>query len=99
MAHHRYRITVEPLADDTSSDAAASALHFEVANHDDILHVVERLRTRADLPPDTAAALGVGLKLFGEVLLEHRTHPLFRELYPHFGEFMRTLKGKGGGAG
>lgn len=93
MRQHRYRITVEHLADTHGAPSThPTPLTFEVGNHDDILTVVERLRLRDDLPADSATALGVGLKLFGEVMLEHKTHPLFAGLLPHFGEFMRQLK-------
>jgi len=98
MKQHRYRITVEHLADEKGVPVTEPhTLQFEVGNHDEILSVVERLRGRSDLPPELVPAFGVGLKLFGEVLLEHREHPLFSELYSHFGDFMRKLKGKSGG--
>ncbi|WP_412479835.1 DUF3861 family protein [Azonexus sp. IMCC34839] len=54
--------------------------------------MVERLRQRGDLGDDTAMALGVGLKLFGEVMLDNRQHPLFADFLPRFGEFIRHLK-------
>ena len=50
------------------------------------------MRRRGDFDPDTAAALAIGLKLFGEVMLTHKEHPLFAELAPHFGAFMKRLK-------
>jgi hypothetical protein len=34
----------------------------------------------------------VGLKLFGETLLENKDLPLFKDFMPHFGQFMKTLK-------
>jgi len=67
-------------------------LQFEVGNHDDILAVVERLRDRGDFSGDAATALGVGLKLFSEVMLEHRENPLFSSFKPHFLQFMKELK-------
>ena len=93
MKQHQYRITVEHLSmpDGTASPHAAP-LVFEVGNHDDILHIVERLSARSDLASLNPAALAVGLKLFGEVMLAHRDHPLFASLRPHFGEFMKALK-------
>ena len=35
------------------------------------------MRGLGDFDPDTATALAIGLKLFGEVMLENRGHPLF----------------------
>lgn len=93
MKQHRYRVTVEHLSDpDGAPSSHPAPLQFEVGNHDDILAVVARLSRRSDLDAASAMALGVGLKLFGEVMLEKRQHPLFAQLLPHFGEFMKTLK-------
>ena len=92
MEKHRFRITVEHLEAPRGKERSPSPLRFEVANHDDILAIVERLQGRGDLAPDAARALGVGLKLFSEVMLEHKDLPLFQGLAPHFGEFMRGLK-------
>ncbi|UCV13812.1 DUF3861 domain-containing protein [Quatrionicoccus australiensis] len=93
MTTHRYRITVEQLdlAPQQGADSPAT-LAFEVTNHDDILGIVERFRQRKDFDDDSACALGVGLKLFSEVMLQNRTHPLFSEFRGHFGQFMKSLK-------
>ena len=37
------------------------------------------MRGRGDFDPDTATSFAVGLKLFSEVLLENRDHPLFAD--------------------
>lgn len=93
MKQHRYRITVEHLADQNGAASTyAAPLQFEIGNHDDIFSVVQRLNQRGDLPTDAATAFGVGLKLFGEVMLENRSHPLFSDFLPHFGQFMKNLK-------
>lgn len=34
----------------------------------------------------------LGIKLFSEVMLRFKEHPLFEELRPAFGQFMRKLK-------
>lgn len=93
MKQHRYRISVEHLADPQGRPPVdATPLVFETGNHDDILKIVERLRGHPALPPESAAAFGVGLKLFSEVMLENRQSPLFAEFAPHFREFMQKLK-------
>jgi hypothetical protein len=99
MKQHRYRITVEHLADAQGQALpGATPLAFEVGNHDDIAAVAERMRQRGDLPADSATAFAVGLKLFSEVMLENREHALFRDFAPHFKAFMQTLKrGPAGG--
>jgi hypothetical protein len=95
MGAHRYRITVEPL----TAAANVPALSFEIASHDEILELVGRTRQRGDFDADTAAAFTVGLKLLGEVLLRNRRHPLFEAFHPHFGQFMKRLKGGAGSSG
>ena len=94
MKQHRFRITVEHLADaDGHPSTHTAPLQFEAGNHDDILALVERTRERGDFDAQTAAAFTVGLKLFSEVMLENRKSPLFADFVPHFGEFMKKLKG------
>lgn len=89
---HHYRVTLERLSSTAEPVIAKSSLSFETTNHDDILAIVQRMQQRGDFEPDTAAALAVGLKLFGEVMLHERDNPLFVELIPHFGQFMKKLK-------
>lgn len=93
MKQHRYRVSVEHLAlPDGSPPAVAPPLSFEVGNHDDIFAIVARMRQRGDLPEADATALALGLKLFSEVMLQHRELPLFSDFAPHFKAFMQTLK-------
>ncbi|MCC9596143.1 MULTISPECIES: DUF3861 domain-containing protein [unclassified Rubrivivax] len=93
MRQHRYRITVEHLADaDGNLPGNTAPLVFEAGSHDNILQIVERLRGHPGLPPESAPAFGVGLKLFGEVMLENRKSPLFVDFSPHFRDFMQALK-------
>lgn len=92
MKKHRYRITVEHLADAGGTPSSAVPLQFEIANHDEILSIIERIRAQGMLNPAAAAAFGLGLKLFGETLLNQRDTPPFDELAPHFGQFMTALK-------
>lgn len=93
MAQHRYRVTLEHLADTQGESLPpGKSLQFEVENHDDIFSIVERLRGRGDFSEDTATAFGVGLKLFSEVMLKDRQNPLFQSFEPHFMQFMKALK-------
>lgn len=93
MKQHRYRVTVEHLADAGGNPSTYERpLTFDVGNHDDIFAIVERLRQRDDFSADTAAAFGVGLKLFGEVMLENKDNPLFSAFREPFSAFMKELK-------
>ena len=92
MNSYRYKITVEALTDAKGQPVEGRSLTFEVGNHDDILGIVERMRTRLPFDGDTVASLGVGLKLFSEVTLVHRADPMFTEIRSALSEFIRGLK-------
>ena len=85
---HRFRITVEPLS------SAADPLTFEVENHDDIISIAHRMNGRFDLDEESSKAFGIGLKLFGEIILKNRNRPPFDQIRPAMGEFMKAVKGK-----
>jgi hypothetical protein len=90
MKGHRYRITIEPL--DGATDTAVP-FSFEAVSHDELFGIVERVRASSRWDADTAAQLAVGLKLFGEVLLQERKSELFTPLTGgSFKEFMQGFK-------
>lgn len=85
MSNHKFRITVESVAD-ADENPVNTPLIFTVENHDDIIALAER----GD--DDRARAFLVGLKLFGETMLQDRDNPLYAEIQPAFGTFMKKLK-------
>jgi hypothetical protein len=91
---YRYKVTVEPIADRHGEPIEKPAVTFEVENHDEILSIIERIQGRADLGFDQeeAAAFATGLKLFSEVMIKNKSHPLFEPMRPAFLEFMKRLK-------
>ena len=86
---HQYRITVQ------SIDRESDELTFRVSNHDDLIEVAGRMRTRGLLPEEEVIPFTIGLKLFTEVLIRHRRDPLFEDLWKETGRFMKRLKGDG----
>ncbi len=93
MKRHRYRLTVEHISDSRGGPVHNKPLQFEVMNHDDIIAVVTWLRERGDFSDkESAAALGVGLKLLGGVLLDNKGNPLFSSFLPHLYQFVKELK-------
>lgn len=95
MAKHRYRITVaevSPAQDETLSNQPP--LQFEVESPEDWHQTLQRAEQLNALDARSKQAFVIGLKLFGGVMLENRSHPLFADFAPHFGQFMRQLKGK-----
>lgn len=100
MKQHRYQVTVAEIP--AAPDQAAvndQPIHFEVDSHDDLHEIVARAKALGAFDDEAATAFAVGLKLFGGVMLAYREQPLFAEFAPHFGQFMRSLKGKSKGDG
>lgn len=94
MKQHTYTVTLkheldakgEPVTEDKT-------LELSVKNHDDIFQVIEKMKNFGHFDdPEEATRFALGLKLFGEVILENKGHPLFEELGPQFGAFMKKLK-------
>jgi hypothetical protein len=92
---HRYRITVEHLAAPRPEAPLHLPLSFETGNHDEILAIVERARAKGAFDPDTAASLALGLKLFSEVLLKNKDHPVFDGLHEPLRAFIGRFKALG----
>nr|WP_279169385.1 DUF3861 domain-containing protein [Providencia huaxiensis] len=93
MKQHQYEITVKHIADAQGNPSEYSeALQFSAYNHDDLFKVLEHLNQANLLDEEKTKAFAVGLKLFGETLLENKQMPLFKDFLPQFIEFMKTLK-------
>ncbi len=95
MNAYRYRITVEALEGEQTSTGLGHPLQFEVQNHDDIFEIAARTKDKQFLSPDDSAALVIGLKLFAEVALQNRKHPLFEPILLPIREFIQRLKALG----
>ena len=92
MSAYRFRITVEGIEDGGEVPVHGRTLTFETMQPEDILATVERMRTRLPLDGVTVASLAIGLHLFSEVALLHRSDPLFAEIQPALKAFIGGLK-------
>jgi hypothetical protein len=93
MKQHEYQITVQHVKDaNGQASTYAEALQFQAFNHDDIFEVLQRVKDANLLDEESAKAFAVGLKLFGEVLLENKDVPMFKAFFPDFLQFMKALK-------
>ena len=87
-----YRIKLE---ESKQKDDELKTLEFEFSNHDDLFKVIEMVKSKNLFDNENySIEFALGLKLFSEVMLKHKDHPLFEELKPAFGLFMKKLKGK-----
>ena len=101
MNSYRYRVTVEQIADGKGQPVTdCRELTFEAGCHDELLGIVERVRERRVVAnANAAAAMAVGMKLFGEVLIAERKDPMFAEMHVALGTFIRALKARSAAVG
>ena len=93
MKQHTYEVILKHIADAQGNPSTyADTLSFNTYNHDDIFKVLDAIQNSQMLDAEAAKSFAVGLKLFSEVMLEHKNFPLFKDFMPHFGQFMKTLK-------
>lgn len=90
---NKYRLTLEQVSLAKEEAPLQSPLNLEVENHDEIFSIIEKVNAKNlfnDAQEGTEFALG--LKLFSEVMIKNRKHPLFDEFSPAFTSFMKKLK-------
>ncbi|HRB57836.1 MAG TPA: DUF3861 domain-containing protein [Acinetobacter johnsonii] len=93
MKQHTYEVTLKHIADAQGNPSTyTDTLSFNSYNHDDIFKVLQVIQYSQMLDDEAAKSFVVGLKLFSEVMLEHKNLPLFKNFMPHFGQFMKALK-------
>lgn len=87
-----YQIKLDEVALKTQTEELKT-INFAFTNHDDLFKIIE-LQKEKNLfgNENDAVEFSLGLKLLSEVMLRHRDHPLFEELKPAFGSFMKKLK-------
>ena len=92
MSAHQYRITLEYLGGKHARPERHVPLTFEAGNHDDLFQIIQNVRASQLYDQDTAAALALGMKLFGEVMLQHGKDPMFAPLVVAYREYIGTFK-------
>ncbi|GLU44382.1 DUF3861 domain-containing protein [Allomuricauda sp. NBRC 101325] len=90
--NNSYKIQLEEL---TLKDGSSpeGTLEFEFQNHDNILDLVDLIKDKA-LFQDKNENIEflIGLKLFSEVMLRNKNNPMFEDMLPEFGKFMKKFK-------
>lgn len=90
---HKYRLTLEYLEDVQGNTVSAKPIELTFENHDNIISIIEKMQAKDPFDNrNHVAELAIGIKLFSEVMIKNRKHPLFDELAPAFNEFMKKLK-------
>lgn len=94
MKGHLYSFEIRHLRNNQGEEITdESPIIFNAPSHEDIKQILEKAK-KNNLDENLATRFVIGLKLLGEVLLEDKDNPLFKELKPHFGEVMKIIKAK-----
>jgi hypothetical protein len=90
---NKYTLTLklDQYANGNSEPAKALELQFE--NHDELFEIIDRMKAKnLFATEEEATEFAIGLKLFSEVMLRNRKHPVFEDLHVGFSLFMKNLK-------
>ena len=90
--NNKYQIDLKELSLKDGSEGV-KGLSFDFENHDDLFEIFDLIKAKNLFEDEkTALEFSLGLKLFTEVLITQKSHPLFEELRPAISEFMKKLK-------
>jgi hypothetical protein len=90
---NKYTLTLklDQYANGNSEPAKVLELQFE--NHDELFEIIDRMKAKnLFATEEEATEFAIGLKLFSEVMLRNRKHPVFEDLQAGFSLFMKNLK-------
>jgi hypothetical protein len=90
--YNHYKITLEHISSPKGEDLR-TPVEITFDNHDNLFYIIEKLQERNHFnDAGQSTEFAIGLKLFSEVMLRNKENPLFQEMLPAFGEFMKKLK-------
>ncbi len=90
--NNTYQLTLKELTLKDGSEGEKT-LTFDFDNHDNLFHIFDVIQSKNLFDNEqTAQEFALGLKLFTEVMIKNKQHPLFEELRPAIMEFMKKLK-------
>ena len=90
---NQYKLTLEALSLKHQPEAELPSISFEFENHDNLFKIIEMAKAKNIFDDENQAVeFALGLKLFTEVVLKNRENPIFSDLKPAIGEFMKKLK-------
>ncbi|WP_312076743.1 DUF3861 domain-containing protein [Chryseobacterium sp.] len=90
--NNKYQLYLKELSLKDHSEGTKE-LSFNFDNHDDLFQIFEVIQSKKIFNDETTGQeFALGLKLFTEVMLKNKQHPLFEDLRPAIMEFMKKLK-------
>ena len=88
-----YKLSLEQLSVLKEEKRVDDVLELEFSNHDELFEIVEKVKSKKLFnSEEESTEFALGLKLFTEVMLRNKKHPLFEDLRPHIVDFMKKLK-------
>jgi len=90
---NKYRLQLEYLSSAKGETELPEALNIQFDNHDNLFQIIEILKEKNPFEvQEQAVEFAIGLKMFSEIMIKNKSNPLFEELLPAFGVFMKKLK-------
>lgn len=90
---NKYKLTLEQVALVKEDTIFSKPLLLEFENHDEIFKIIAIMRDKNLFGDENQSVeFAIGLKMFSEVLLKNKNHPVVKDFFPSFGDFMKKLK-------
>ena len=90
---YKYLLTLEAKDAEKLQAASHKTLNVEFENHDDLFKIIDLAKSKKLFENENhSIEFSLGLKLFSEIILKHKDHPLFTEMKPAIVQFMNKLK-------
>lgn len=90
---NRYTLDLALSAYADGSTTPERKLQLSFTNHDELFSIIQLIAEKNIFAePQQSTEFAIGLKLFTEVMLKNRNHPIFEELAPAIATFMKKLK-------
>lgn len=90
---NKYRLILELKQYANGDTEPYKIVEIDFENHDEIFNIIDRVTAKNPFnDTDQAVQFALGLKLFSEVLIKNRTHPVFEDLNEAFSVFMKKVK-------
>lgn len=89
----KYHLTLAYKGDIDEEASGQKYLELDFENHDEVFGIIDKIKLLDPFSSEQQSIeFAIGLKMFSEIMIKNRKHPLFEELYPAFGNFMKQLK-------
>jgi len=90
---NKYQLTLKLLKLSSGEEVNDIKMELQFDNHDELFAIINRLQEKDPFEDkQQAAEFAIGLKMFSEVMLKNRKHPLFEELGTVFPTFIKKVK-------